>query len=262
VAPFFIVLTMGQAGCNGLNCEADASLVVQEMLESDKACRPAGTGIRGILEIDGSTAVGAATRLALAEALAAIVRHGTSSRKGSQARVEVVRNLGRSNAKKHTLRFTYAVSIVDPVAAEAARSALQREASRGGRRRLLPSFAAALRAHGEGSQTKQCSNLRIVAWTVEGGEASDVKVAASMPASPRQERQVPCQTPERIQQWQVHAPPPAPMPAPGAAYEIPVPSPKREIPTAMAQEERSRSPLPRLDFAQQLSEVPDDIVVE
>mmetsp|Transcript_1201 Transcript_1201/g.2048 ORF Transcript_1201/g.2048 Transcript_1201/m.2048 type:complete len:222 (-) Transcript_1201:62-727(-) len=165
---------MGQAaagfdGC-AIECEADATLV-QQFDEASKQSTCAD--LRGFLEIEGTSAVGAVTRLALAEALAAVVNRG--ARQGDQARVEVARSLGRRGADR-TLRFSYSVRTSDVVAASVARAALTHEARRNGKRRLLPSFAAALRAQGElpgarssmhNEHPEACGGLSVVEWTIE-----------------------------------------------------------------------------------------------
>lgn len=97
--------------------------------------------LRGELEIVGTTAVGAASRLAVAEALAAVVSPVVQSCK---VHVEVTRCPPRPQAKPHALRFSYAVRLSNPSAVPAARLALQFEAKIGGKQRLLPTFIASL----------------------------------------------------------------------------------------------------------------------
>jgi len=119
--------------------------------------------LRGVLEIAGSAAVGAATRLAVAEALAAVV--GRASPKGTRSSIEVTRSPPKPGAFPGALRFAYAVRFTDRTAVALGRRALEREAADGGRRRLLPRFAAALRAHGHGPTP--AGELRIVDFSVE-----------------------------------------------------------------------------------------------
>lgn len=117
--------------------------------------------LRGVVEIVGATAVGAATRLALAEAIAAVL----SRTAGAQSHIEVTRSPISPRAPPRTLRFAYAVRFEDPEAVPAARKLLEAEAVHGGRKRLLPRFAAALSKHGEAPPSE--SELRVADFTVQ-----------------------------------------------------------------------------------------------
>mmetsp|Transcript_32314 Transcript_32314/g.57176 ORF Transcript_32314/g.57176 Transcript_32314/m.57176 type:complete len:196 (-) Transcript_32314:14-601(-) len=143
---------------NGNICQAwdtEETAVVRPMI---------GAHLRGMMEIEGTTAVGAATRLALAEALAAVLH-----RHGPEARVEVARSTARIDAKPDALRFDYSIHLGDLATMPAARQVLEREIETGGRRRLLAHFAKSLNAHDEPAAKASVAShgLRVVDWTVE-----------------------------------------------------------------------------------------------
>lgn len=166
--------TMGQANvsCSANLCTVEnASLCatgtgnICEAWDIEDAVRPMiGAHLRGMMEIEGTTAVGATTRLALAEALAAVLH-----RHGPQARVEVARSTARIDAKPDALRFDYSIHLGDLATMPAARKVLQREIDTGGRLRLLAHFAKSLSAHDDPAAKASVAShsLRIVDWTVE-----------------------------------------------------------------------------------------------
>ncbi|CAE8592799.1 unnamed protein product [Polarella glacialis] len=134
-----------------------------------QARRPRQLGgdlLRGELEIAGSAAVGASTRLAVAEALAMVVFRSAPKGASSPSHVEVTRSPLRPDSAPGSLRFAYAVRFADVDSACLARKALECEAACGGRHRLLPRFALALAAHGQEPVVDPLA-LQIVDFTVE-----------------------------------------------------------------------------------------------
>lgn len=119
--------------------------------------------LRGILEIAGIDVVGAATRLAVAEALAAVVT-GAVGPGRSRASIEVTRSPPALWTSCCTLRVAYTVRFTDSAILGSVRKALEHEVACGGRRRLLPCFASALSLHGE--KPTPHSTLRIVDFSV------------------------------------------------------------------------------------------------
>jgi len=119
--------------------------------------------LRGILEIAGIDVVGAATRLAVAEALAAVVTGAVGSGR-SHASIEVTRSPPALWTACCTLRVAYTVRFTDSAILESVRKALEHEVACGGRRRLLPCFASALGLHGE--KPTPHNSLRIVDFSV------------------------------------------------------------------------------------------------
>lgn len=146
---------------------------------------PAGANLRGTLEIRGSQAVGAKTRLAVAEALASVARRGQSRRVAPKGQdeagginVEVARSPLQPGAPEDTLRFTYAVRLSSSDEEKAVRIALEKEAAGDGKHRLLPRFFRSLKSHGE--ECEASPELRVTEWTVESSLAPrvDADVAA------------------------------------------------------------------------------------
>lgn len=134
--------------------------------------RPTGATLRGALQIRGSQAVGAKTRLAVAEALAVVARRGQArmtSPKGQcepgGIHVEVARSPLQPGVPEDTLCFTYAVRLSEGGEETNVRAALEKEAASDGRDRLLPRFLRSLKSHGEECEASQ--EIWITKWTVE-----------------------------------------------------------------------------------------------
>eukprot|EP00747_Dinoflagellata_sp_TGD_P170044 gnl/TRDRNA2_/TRDRNA2_200564_c0_seq1.p1 gnl/TRDRNA2_/TRDRNA2_200564_c0~~gnl/TRDRNA2_/TRDRNA2_200564_c0_seq1.p1 ORF type:complete len:269 (+),score=54.52 gnl/TRDRNA2_/TRDRNA2_200564_c0_seq1:70-807(+) len=166
---------MGASACTAadLPCEA---LTEVEFEKGHRTPRKAGVpDLRGVLEIQGVGTVGAVTRLAIAEALAATVRRTKSVKDkkpqdlSSQIRVEVTREASRPETPLDALRFAYCLRMGDQLAAAEAQAILEKEAASGGVKRLLPRFAVALEARGEA--IAEIGEVTILEWTIEPAPA-------------------------------------------------------------------------------------------
>jgi len=171
--------TDGGAGANVAGSRSRQGRALEAAAKWRSAAQP-GADLRGILVIEGAAAVGATARLAIAEAIASVVRSGARRSNSKEVaggieeertlRVEVTRNPMTPGSSKSALCFAYCVRVGDAGLAAAAHAALQREAALKGTRRLLPRFVAACAAASSGASaadTATCGDLRVFEWTVE-----------------------------------------------------------------------------------------------
>jgi len=138
-------------------------------------CPQPGAHVKGMLSVECDMAVGAITRLAMAEALTGVLltssAYTMSTAKPEAADVpgllvEVMRSPTRPDDRANTLRFAYCMRLRDAKFARAVRVALNMESKGDGHARLLLYFTKALALRGE-TLADDGASLRITEWTVE-----------------------------------------------------------------------------------------------
>lgn len=161
---------MGQVPACSIPEDHEAEIVVGKEHWRRSARRAAAVAdLFGILEITGAPTVGAATRLAVAEALASVAG---KFKGGRGLNVEVARCPTRPGAQD-ALRFAYSLRSADSKAVAGARASIERELARSGTSRLIPRFIRALEAHGERClKTEALRKVTVTEWTLKS--AGDV----------------------------------------------------------------------------------------